>query len=370
MVAAYWAPEYLIFGTISVAAASFLFTILGGIRHAARAKPRLPEAPRVDCLVRKCQSSLRCTAISQAVFRAGRRIRLLQVALPGASANIELYTGYLDEWGQVQEAVAADISMVSEGPEIAAEALSAALSDLMSILSLSANAWVGEPDFKPSVQSNASGEMRELDEQATGSLFETIGSYPDTGELRQAIRCYREALAWWNSDSRARALMQLHRGLTAMSELRVRTRLRNPGLSRAELAREFAAPQEDLVAQVMRTELYRDDAQCLEAVEAIRRTAEPEDAAFVYYVVDDETLTRAAGYLRQAILVTLAADEAWMPTLLSAPYDEPLGRELHSPVEPTLTEEPQLVAARLRGMGLHLPGVNTGDPARQLPDPT
>src|SRR5262249_17497312 len=140
---------------------------------------------------------------------------------------------------------------------------------LAAVLSLSANAWVGDlvlSDKRDRPQAAIEvAEMRELDEEATGVLLERISGHADTLALRDILLCYRRALAFWGPEQQSAALAHLHTGLLAMSEVLIRHLAESHGIGKAGIARMFAVSPADLPARVLETEIYRDDTLCLHA---------------------------------------------------------------------------------------------------------
>src|SRR5262249_12867707 len=141
-------------------------------------------------------------------------------------------------------------------------------------------------------------DLHNLDESATGLLFERTAQYPEAPRLREIMRCYRTSLAFWDADQQAAALSHLHSGLAAMIELLVQHLEQSRGLKRASIAKMFGVSEPDLPNRILESELYRDDALCLHA----SRLATSGDSRD--YVVDDAHMS-AARYLRSAIFRVL-----------------------------------------------------------------
>src|SRR5262245_55981116 len=68
-------------------------------------------------------------AASLAIFRPGCQIRLIQVKLPGGSADVELSTRYLDGWGPVEQTLVMDAIGSAQDPVGAKPALLQTLSE-------------------------------------------------------------------------------------------------------------------------------------------------------------------------------------------------------------------------------------------------
>jgi hypothetical protein len=82
---------------------------------------------------------------SLAVFKHERGIRILQVASPEGPIDFKLSTRRTRGWGLPLEGISAEVRVQSITPSTAWQGSVDFLRDLVSVLSLSANVWVGEP---------------------------------------------------------------------------------------------------------------------------------------------------------------------------------------------------------------------------------
>src|SRR6202041_3236993 len=131
------------------------------------------------------------TTDSCAIFGPGAGIRLLQAVTEIGPVDIELTTQFADGWGSVEHQVVAVTSGAAPAGANVNEALRLLLEELLAIVSVSANAWVGSfgkrcdeaNESKDSaVCSRPKGisafEVREVNEMATGALLDQISAHP------------------------------------------------------------------------------------------------------------------------------------------------------------------------------------------------
>jgi hypothetical protein len=144
------------------------------------------------------------TVASCAIFSPRAGIRFLQVATSLGPVDVELSTRFVDGWGSVQHGIVATVKGFAPSGADVSGALGSLLEDLLSILSLSANAWVGsfktasDDDCEKSASvvharlcDAASVELREVHEVATGALLDRIAAHPCAKELWKVARSYR-----------------------------------------------------------------------------------------------------------------------------------------------------------------------------------
>jgi len=279
------------------------------------------------------------TVASCAIFSPRTGIRFLEVATSLGPVDVELSTRFVDGWGSVQHGIVATVKgFAPSGADVSA-ALASLLEDLLSILSLSANAWVGwlktatdhDREKNPSVVDArlcdaAAVELRELHEVATGVLLDRIAVHPCAKELWKVARGYRQALGHWTGEQQSIALAQLHEGFLTMSDVLIRFLCEARGLTRAELANEYRIHAEGLSKHVLQAELYQDDLVCFQAAEAACRRMN-SDGQLVKedddFAPDDVHVT-AARYLRSSVIRVAELEDRYRSILLTSPYDVPL----------------------------------------------
>jgi hypothetical protein len=279
------------------------------------------------------------TANSCAIFSPGAGIRLLQAATSLGLVDIELTTQYLDGWGSIEYPVLAVTQGVAPNGGDVNGALRPLLEDLLAIVSVGANAWVGSfgTRCEKTSESNDSAvcvrssdtstlEVREMSEAATGALLDHISGHPSAKALWKAAHFYRQALAYWIPEQQPIALVHLHDGLLTMSNVMTRFLCEARGLTASELASETRIPTQGLSAHVLRSELYQEDTECFRAAEAAWRRAnsQAQSAEDEIYATDDAHVM-AARYLRSSIVRVAELEERHRSTLLSRPYDIPIG---------------------------------------------
>jgi hypothetical protein len=278
------------------------------------------------------------TAVSCAIFSPGTGIRFLQVATPLGPVDIELSTRLFDGWGSVQHGVVAITKGFAEGAADVSGALGPLLEDLLSILSLSANAWVGSPRAASSedcendlavvhakVCDTAPLDPRELSEVATGALLDRIAAHPSAKLLWKIAGNYRRALAHW--DQQSTALSHLHEGFLAMSDVLISFLCEARGLTTAELADEYRVRTDRLSTHVLKAELYQDDVVCLQAAQAAwhRANSGNQQAMEEDDFAPDDAHVTAARYLRSSVIRVAELEDRYRSVLLTSPYDVPLG---------------------------------------------
>ena len=279
------------------------------------------------------------TVASCAIFSPRTGIRFLQVATSLGPVDVELSTRFVDGWGSVQHAIVASVKGFAPSGADVSGALGSLLEDLLSILSLSANAWVGwlktatdnDCEKNPSVVDArlcdaAAVELRELHEVATGALLDRIAAHPCAKELWKVARGYRQALAHWTGEQQSIALAHLHEGFLTMSDVLIRFLCEARGLTRAELANEYRIRAEGLSKHVLQAELYQDDVVCFQAAEAACRRMNSGNLQVTEgddFAPDDVHIT-AARYLRSSVIRVAELEDRYRSILLTSPYDVPL----------------------------------------------
>jgi hypothetical protein len=292
------------------------------------------ETPEVDAPSSVCarkEFTFHYACDSLAAFKHERGIRFLQVASPEGPIDFKLSTRRADGWGLPLEGISAEARLQSESPSAAWHASVDVLRDLVSVLSLSANAWIGEPkllSFEDPLEGGACQlarpHSREFDEEATVTLFESLGTHAYADHLWDAIYAYRMALGFWSPGQQHHALSHLHKGLVSLAEALILQNCETRGSAKASLAKSFGVTEDDLLPHVLQTELYQDDAVSWRAGELATKTFEHEADAPISDLFDIEDLhVTTAGYLRRSVLKMLAINGASRARLLTCPYDEP-----------------------------------------------
>jgi hypothetical protein len=276
---------------------------------------------------------------SLAVFRHDRGIRFLQVASPQGPIDFKLSTRRADAWGFPLEGISAEVTVRSESPSAAWQGSVDFLRDLVSVLSLSANSWVGEPkllspDNLPlgTADHPDRPQTRDFDEETTVALFECLGTHPQADQLWDAVHEYRMAMGLWAPGQQHLALSHLHKGLVSLAEALILQGCESQGSTKAGLAKTYGVAEADLLPHVLRTGLYQDDAVSLRAGELATKSLEGEAVAPIADLFDIEDLhVTTAGYLRRSIFRMLALSDASRARLLTFPYDEPSGLGENAP---------------------------------------
>jgi hypothetical protein len=329
-------------------AAALAIMFIVKLRTAARSPIALPETVSTTAAVpaaslAKTTVPLTLAASSCAVFKPGAGVRILQMTTPVGPMDVQLSTGYVDGWGHVEHGIAAMVKGFTGGAEEAG--LAGSLADLLAALCISANAWVG--DFASSAKNSqtacfqpAIGQIRELDETATGAFLDRLGVHPRATELWKVLHCYREALAHWTPEEQPVALAKLHEGCLTLSDSLILFLCESRGVKESEVAKSYGVGQTELPERALEAELYRNDVICFQSARVAWQASLPHSSSVIEnpaYPPQDAHVT-AARYLRSAIFRVLEVEEPHRAVLLGPPFDEPLGVSFSGTSEPGFEE--------------------------------
>jgi hypothetical protein len=253
-------------------------------------------------------------------------MRFLDVTVPQGTANIELFTRYLDGWGPVQDDLAVQIEGAAETRQKAVEALAKPLTQLISVMALSGNAWVGALTTREGARSARTEAVpRELDDDATAALAQRISGHPEADKLWVAAACYRQAMGLWGPGEQVSALAALHQGFLDLSEVFVSFLAETQGVSRSGLAKSFGVSSGNLADLVLKMELYRNDGASFFAAQSAWRDVAMHEEEMNPYSIEDAFLLATVRYFRQAVFRLVELEEPYLSRLLGAPYETPLG---------------------------------------------
>jgi hypothetical protein len=327
---------------IVAALVGVLFCFRRRIWLAYSRKRKQTKAPGVDAaksVDSRTEFTFHYACDSLAVFRHERGIRFLQVASPQGPIDFKLSTRRTDGWGFPIEGISADVRVKSDSPSAAWQGSVDFLRDLISVLSLSANAWVGEPKLLSPHNSPEGAAVqpdrtygREVDEETTVAIFECLGQHAQADRLWDAVHEYRMAMGFWSPGQEHLALAHLHTGLTSLAEAFILQSCESQVSTRSSLAKSYGVKEDDLLRHILQTEFYSDDAVAFRAGELATKTFTHDAGAPISDLLDIEDLhVTAAGYLRRSLFRMLALNEASRARLLTSPYDEPSGLGENAP---------------------------------------
>lgn len=224
---------------------------------------------------------------------------------------------------------------------------------MLPILTLSANASVGEPDIELGFDNTVGITERDyfqsyipperdiphpgrgIDGPATGALLEAIGAHPDSERLLRGANQYRIALQSWRLGRETLSLAHLWMATEAVTKVKVRAECEARGITEPDLAAELGIEREQFSGRRLE-QAVRKDLLLKGDNEAYRKAREASDAFEHGYLnygkireLSQDVRHRMAGYVRTAILEMCELDSAIFNKLTSAPFDKPLG---HWPV--------------------------------------
>jgi hypothetical protein len=292
---------------------------------------------------------------SYAVFKRGQGLRILQVGSPLGPVDLVFSTRYVDGWGPPapSQGIVVEVRCPAQARQ-QIDILANLLRHFSSVLSLSANAWVGElaslsePAPSQRLSQFDLSLMRELDAEATLALFESLGAHPEADQFWSAIHSYRTALGFWTCDQQHLALAHLHRSVLSIAEIFVRISCEKHEVTTADLAKKYQVEEDRLLRYIIQAEFYAGDDECFRAAELAC-----QNAGCGPHPADDDLLDRselhvsAARYLRNSILRVLDFKEPYRTRLLGSGFDLPCGLgELPDPVEATRSERKGLQLVR------------------------
>jgi hypothetical protein len=224
-----------------------------------------------------------------------------------------------------------------------------AASLIKTILSLSANASIG--DLEPELVFDVSPDRAEhefvqrlvpadrglpsagrwIDVAATNALLRAIGTHARADRLPRAIVHYDFALHHWRSENSTLALAHLWTGAEALTPLARARAAADEGVDDEGLSERWGIPLRDervdntkLNAGIRRRMIFRQDT---ETYSSARSASDGYEHSFKDFLAIWELASGAAeitaGYLRQAILELMGIPPDVIQTLLAPPFHKP-----------------------------------------------
>lgn len=216
---------------------------------------------------------------------------------------------------------------------------------LLPLLSLSANAAIGEPEVEIAFESTpkiASRQYfqqyllpessivhltRSIDIGATISLLKAISSHVDGERLRRAANQYCLSLQSWRLGREALSLAHLWMAVEALTKAKIREAcLRRNARYPRDLANCLGVELKDLDATIRQQLILNDDEECYQKS---RTASDGFEHGYLGYdkisSLAKDVRHRMAGYVRNAIL-DMSGIESTVTTLLqNDPFDKPMG---------------------------------------------
>jgi hypothetical protein len=220
---------------------------------------------------------------------------------------------------------------------------------ILPILSLSANASIGEPDIELGFDNTAGLTERDffqsyipperdiphpgrgIDMPATVALLQAIGAHPHSERLLRGANQYRLALQSWRLGKEALSLAHVWMAVEAITKAKVRTEYATRGITEPDLAKELGIEREQFSGKRLEQGV-RKDLLLKGDNEAYRKAKEASDAFEHGYLnygkvreLSRDVGHRVAEYVRTAILEMCGLDTTIFSKITSDPFDKPLG---------------------------------------------
>ena len=233
--------------------------------------------------------------------------------------------------------------------ENAMDAFSAAVSDLVPIVSLSANAYVDTPIVYLAYDNTAGHFEREFfqryfkdelghlerarrsDAQTTAALHEALFRNPASERLRRAVGQYHMGLLNWNPGHEALAIEHLFIGMEILTPV-VRKRLCEQHTVNEDglVALLRIESKKELDPKIRERFLFKGDIECYKNAKQASDSFEHGYSPFhEVRATAREVCDRTARYLRTAIFELVGLEKNTLQVLNSPPYDKPLMRGRH-----------------------------------------
>jgi hypothetical protein len=279
--------------------------------------------------------------------------KLLVADFPTALGPVNII--YTSRWIKTREQVTIPgnlwIEITGKGPsleEVLVPFANAGLTALP-VLSVSANAAVGEPEIELGFDSTPGACERDyfqsyvppessvvhlgrhINVQATITLLNAIGSHPDSVRLFRAANQYHLALDSWKLGRETLSLAHLWMALEALTKAKIRKECAIGGFrSERELATKLSVELKQLDAAVRKTLILKGDEECYNKA---RDASDGFEHGFLGYDKISEYARdvrhRMAEHIRKAIFDLCDIGNNMLDVLNHDPFDKPMG---HWPV--------------------------------------
>jgi len=294
-------------------------------------------------------------ASSAAMFSLGTQIRV-SMPIPLGTVILTFRTRHVDKG--LAHPLPGDLWIDARGPaesvENAVSVFHGAAGSLAPTVSFSTNAAIG--DLEPElVYNNTPGLKardflqimvpdeppiihvgRNVNLEATLGLIKAIEAHSDKDRISRAMSQYSLALRHWRWGHETLAVAHLYIGMETLTKAVVRSQLNASGINEEQFAfclgidPRSLDPRDNLgtaiEVAVRKRLLFQGDDQCYRDARAASDGFEHGFMAFDK-IRDKARAVRnkTAAYLRKAILDLVAIEEAYRDTLLTTPYNVPLG---------------------------------------------
>jgi len=327
------------FGAIVPAVAVWLLLRNVPSRIQLPPRPTLRDVPGNGGGLR--QYRVRYAAISTAVF--GDRCFLKMSDVPGPYGSLSHCYSTQDEEHAGRPTLRIDICGPAKDEHSAVETHADSARAFLPILSLSANAAVGEVRFSELLEEDTTAEPggivkldpqydanRILDPEATGELLDAVYGHPQRARIINALREYQLALRYVGRGRQTPVLAHLHRAMLITADAYTESFCIQRKCRLDQLAKSFGVATLDLSCHILRTMVYNDDqshvAIASEAYSRFFEIPHPEHVAhWVTYPATPNSVTTVAAYARNALFALLGIDEKYRGRLCAESYLVPLG---------------------------------------------
>jgi hypothetical protein len=216
---------------------------------------------------------------------------------------------------------------------------------MLPILSLCANAAIGEPEIEigfdnskgvserdyfqcyVSPEKNEIYIGRHIDIESTVSFLGSISRHPDSERLRRAANQYRLALDHWRLGRETMSLAHLWMALEALTKAKIRQECSLRNISdQNELAKNFGIDLRNLDSYVRRDILLKGDAECYRKA---KKASDGFEHGFLGYdkivMLSRDIRSLMAAYIRTAIFEMCELEKEVYRILTKDPFDKPIG---------------------------------------------
>ena len=216
---------------------------------------------------------------------------------------------------------------------------------MLPILSLSANAAVGEPELEVGFDNTAgitvrdyfqsyvppeSGivhSVRHINVKATITVIKSLITHPDSERLRRAANQYRLAVDFWRLGRESLILAHLWMASEALTKAKIREECSSRGLqNKNNLAESLGIELKELESTIRKEFLLKGDEECYAKA---RKASDGFEHGYLGFdkirELSMDVRRRMASYVRSSILELCTIDIASMKILKSPPFDKPLG---------------------------------------------
>lgn len=212
------------------------------------------------------------------------------------------------------------------------------------IMALCSNAAIGDPEVEIAFDSTPDLTERDyfqsfvpfetgllhagrvINIEATIAFFDVLKKHSESERLLRAISQYHLTLNSWKLGHSIIALAHLWMAMEALTEVKLRSELATRGLKNDQALADDLGVEIKLLRPTIRKKLILNDDECYrKAKQASDGFEHGFEGLAKLRELSAEVRHRMANYIRFAIFELSGLEQGVMKTLISAPYDKPLG---------------------------------------------